>query len=502
MSYQSCSWDRRLDRAWLTERWAKWVGELGIQIPITPVSWRVTATGEEYRVSLQGAMHVEAFKKYEEALSGVCGESRVTIAKAKGNQGLGDASVAVVTIVRRNALRCMGSSPLTSPDLTSASAPIHVGMTDKGEPVLIPEGHVLIVGESGSGKSVCMSAIAIHGIKAPDIYTVGIDMKGGREFAFYEAGFDAVAYTPLEAVRLLVEVEKYRAQSVAANRGKNRKVTPGVDQPMIRVMIDDFLPLAVEAPQALGILARLMSQGRSEAIQVVAAIQTFHASLVKDDQVGPMIRANFAHRLAFRTSSPTMTEVALGQGRGKRYPAHEIGDDEKGVFYYATERSGASKCRTFEITDRQLDQAIETAIRAGAAGKERRGWSPATTAETDADRPTKSADFGTSQDPHAAEKRGFDTDRGTAEIVAARLAQRLSKASAAKAFEVWRAMHAGPGPWSANDLRATVGGSKSTVQNRLNDLHGLALIALVEGGGRGQTKRYRLVPVEAPGLPA
>lgn len=497
ISYEHRSWDNPIDRRWLEERWAKWMVTLAIQEPIVPVSWKATETGEIYRVGFPGQAHAKTFSKYADALAGVVkvGAGRVKIREGEGVDGIGDASVAVVEIVRKNRLRKMGTSPIITAPAWSASNPVPLGKTETGDPIAIGDGHIQLSGVSGSGKSNAMSAFALHSIRSPDIFTIGIDLKDGREFAMYEDGFDAVAYTSSEAIVLLAQLEQYRQASARTNRGKNRKIKPTRETPLIRVLMDDILPLLIEAPEALPLVGKLMAQGRTEGIQFVIAIQTFHAELAKDKGAGAMIRSNFTHRLAFRTASPTMTEVALGRGMSNDYPAHQISDRDPGVFYYATEQSnGAKRARTFEITDGDLERSIRHSIKAGTIRRHRDDSPAEWNFGTSTSEGPNFGDSGTSEGQHAGAEREGRPKYRSPEVPREEIRRSLKPRAAARAEAVYEALAKGPGPWTIRELKVSLRMGEDTIRSGIEDLRRLGFAACVEDRGRGARKRYVLIP--------
>ena len=226
--------------------------------------------------------------------------------------------VVAVELIRRDALaqQITAATPAETPNLRG----LPVATTEDGTwyRLQLLYTHLLIVGATDSGKgSVIWSIVRqlLPGIRSGLVKVIGIDPKR-VELPLGPELFDRLLIELADiadALERLVEVNADRARAMA---GEKRKHTPTVEEPHYVVVIDEFLALTKFADNATrkridAALGVLLTQGRSQAISVVAATQD------AAKEVLGRVRDLFPHRICLRVVEADQVDMALGAGMRK-----------------------------------------------------------------------------------------------------------------------------------------------------------------------------------------
>lgn len=226
--------------------------------------------------------------------------------------------VIAVELIRRDALAepIETATPAETPNLRG----LPVATTEDGTwyRLQLLYTHLLIVGATDSGKGSVIWSILRHllpGIRSGLVKVIGIDPKR-VELPLGPELFDELLVELADiadGLERLVKINDDRARAMA---GVKRKHTPTVEEPHYVVIIDEFLALTKFADNttrkridaALGVL---LTQGRSQAISVLAATQD------AAKEVLGRIRDLFPHRVCLRVNEDDQVDMALGAGMRK-----------------------------------------------------------------------------------------------------------------------------------------------------------------------------------------
>lgn len=185
--------------------------------------------------------------------------------------------------------------------------------------------HLLIIGMTGSGKGSPLNALIrqlAHFVEGKTVVLYGIDPKASELRPYEESRlFKEIVYENADAMDVIAEVHKamkHRAKHKrvdVANADLGRSLDATRENPMIVLMIDEFLSLLI-ALQSLGrdgkasmtLLTEILAQGRSLGVFVVAATQE-----ADKDLLGRM-RGNFANTILLKQPSDYFNDLFLGEG--------------------------------------------------------------------------------------------------------------------------------------------------------------------------------------------
>ncbi|UPK75534.1 hypothetical protein MU582_02540 [Nocardioidaceae bacterium SCSIO 66511] len=226
--------------------------------------------------------------------------------------------VVAVELIRRDALaeQIEAATPAEVPNLRG----LPVAMTEDGTRYRLQllYTHLLIVGATDSGKgSVIWSIVGqlLPGIRSGLVKVIGIDPKR-VELPLGPELFDELLVEIADIADGLERLVTINADRARAMAGQKRKHTPTTDEPHYVVVIDEFLALTKFADNATkkridAALGVLLTQGRSQAITIVAATQD-----AAKETLG-RIRDLFPHRIALRVVEADQVDMALGSGMRK-----------------------------------------------------------------------------------------------------------------------------------------------------------------------------------------
>jgi len=202
---------------------------------------------------------------------------------------------------------------------------VPLAIRQTGKPWMLPMHHTLIYGMTGSGKGSPLNGIIRQYAPMVNNGTVklyGIDPKRS-ELCPYEHStlFEDVVYENTDAQEMIAEIHalmKKRAKTKrvdVANADLGRSLDATRENPMIVLMIDEFLSLLIafkamgkEGAGTVTLLTEILAQGRSLGVLVVAATQE-----VDKELLGRM-RGNFANIIILRQLSEYFNDLYLGEG--------------------------------------------------------------------------------------------------------------------------------------------------------------------------------------------
>ena len=229
---------------------------------------------------------------------------------------------------------------------------LNIGRRFDNKPLMLPWPgcpHIQIGGETGSGKSgVCNSIIGAVAGHA-DTAIVGIDLKL-VELSPWSRRLTALATTPTEADRLLVDLRRLIATRAAWLEDNGHRKWQSAFGPWVMVVIDELAELqALDADlladvietgeggqQAIrqaktgqqvrtGLLGGLARLARFCGITIIGATQYPSAEVI-DQQ----IRTQLTIKIMLRVASGEQVAVCLGQGYANAISPKSIGPNERG----------------------------------------------------------------------------------------------------------------------------------------------------------------------------
>lgn len=219
----------------------------------------------------------------------------------------------------------------------SASDPVVIGPRENGELATISRyvrgkgvRHMLIAGTTESGKSGLINLVVAENVCNDDVFTVGMDFKGGVELGPWA---DALGYT-------MTKVDKAYAFLLAIAGPGGLLETRGdilkksglrawdtkIHGPIIDIVVDEARKLLGSAPQrVLDAFADIANLGRALGVRFVLATQYPTLEAIGTSQIRQQIR----HRFCFRMEDET-GETYVVNGRIK---AENISTDRPGTCY-------------------------------------------------------------------------------------------------------------------------------------------------------------------------
>lgn len=188
-----------------------------------------------------------------------------------------------------------------------AGRPVHLGVLYN---------HTFVFGATGSGKgSVLWSIIAALAAGVPDgrVQLWGMDPKGGMEFVYGEHLFHRMGDGSPSQLRDMLRdlVGQMRERSDRLKNARIRKFTPSPGDPMVVLIIDEYLSLimlqenAKDKAEVSNLLLELLSKGRAIGYVVIGAAQLAQKEYLR------ALREMFTQVVCLRTTSSTQTTMSL-----------------------------------------------------------------------------------------------------------------------------------------------------------------------------------------------
>jgi len=206
---------------------------------------------------------------------------------------------------------------------------LRVGVDGDGSWVDVPLANragVVVGGQPGSGKTGSLRSMMAAWASQPHVQLAVVDGKGGSDWDPFAARCFAYISTvdDLESViALLRSLESERARRVATmmnHRGSSNfwDLGPGVDMPLIVLCIDEVQAFVSKAyhpskgarelvDEIIGLLLRLMSQGRSAGLVCILATQKPTA-----DNLPTSLRDSAGIKLCYSVQTRQAAEAVLG----------------------------------------------------------------------------------------------------------------------------------------------------------------------------------------------
>lgn len=189
--------------------------------------------------------------------------------------------------------------------------------------------HTFVFGATGSGKgSVLWSIIAALAPGIPDglVQLWGMDPKGGMEFTYGEHLFHRMGDgTPSELRDMLRDlVGQMRERADRLKRERVRKFVPSPGDPMVVLLIDEYLSLimlqanAKDKTEVSNLLLELLSKGRAIGFVVIGAAQLAQKEYLR------ALREMFTQVVCLRTTSQTQTTMSLEDALEHGAAPHKI----------------------------------------------------------------------------------------------------------------------------------------------------------------------------------
>ncbi len=219
----------------------------------------------------------------------------------------------------------------------SAADPLVIGPRENGELATISRyvrgkgvRHMLIAGTTESGKSGLVNLVVADNVCSDDVYTVGMDFKGGVELGPWK---DALGYT-------ITKVEKAHAFLLAfagpggalETRGETlaksglRTWDTKIHGPIIDIVVDEARKLLGSAPQrVLDAFSDIANLGRALGVRFVLATQYPTLEAIGTSQIRQQIRHRFCFRMEDETGETYVVNGRIG--------AERISTDRPGTCY-------------------------------------------------------------------------------------------------------------------------------------------------------------------------
>lgn len=247
-----------------------------------------------------------------------------------------------VDVVRRDPFRNDVGWADAGADRLSIWDPVHLGLTEMGEPlrVTLPERSILAAGNPGSGKSTFMRTVLAHAAMSRDAHLVLIDPNKVQFTPWRARATGYAAEDQDDALRVLVDVQREmqrRLDWLSTLPGSPEKVTReiAVEHGLSAyvVMVDELAyhtSIAQDGAKraAFSALVRdIVARGRAALVIPVIGTQR------PTDKVVPReLSELFAMRIAFRTATSASSDVILGDGTAKKgWDASKIPLTSRGV---------------------------------------------------------------------------------------------------------------------------------------------------------------------------
>lgn len=251
----------------------------------------------------------------------------------------------------------------TTPALGMADGVV-IGIDEQGRPLRVPlmgGAHVLVAGATGAGKGSILWG-TIRGLLPMlidgSVRLSVIDPKGGQEFGPLAGLIHRFAISDDEALALLreaCEMLTIKARGMAA-RGDRSVERPTPQTPLDLIIIDELAaltdhPVAKVRAEVVALTSKIMRQGRSAGVTLMAATQDPRTRVVPN-------RSMYTYAVAMRLSEAGETNMILGHGaRAQGALADLIPHALPGVCYTVRDgRAGFTRGRAAYVSSDDIDQ--------------------------------------------------------------------------------------------------------------------------------------------------
>jgi DNA segregation ATPase FtsK/SpoIIIE-like protein len=324
--------------------------------------------GIRLRVRVPLGFHTGLVDKGAEAVAATLRVREVRVFRDQG-----DASIAHVTVVRREAFTSQTMVwPWRDAKRSSFWEAVPLGVDEEGRTVALSfsEHNLLVGGEPGAGKSVALSLLVAAAVLDPSVSITLLDGKQVELAPFAQSATRFVGPDVEEATRVLEELReemdgRYGELLSLKKRKLGRELGFG-----LHVVAIDELALYTRAGTReqreafTEALRDLVSRGRAAGMVVLAATQK-----PSHEVVPTWIRDLFSFRLALRCSTAEASDTILGSGWATQgYSAAAIDSARRGVGWLLHEGGVPVKLKAFYLSDAELDAVAGRAARSRGFG--------------------------------------------------------------------------------------------------------------------------------------
>jgi len=253
-----------------------------------------------------------------------------------------------------------GSRTRTTEFAPDGSMTVPIGQDESGHEVNVPlrAGGVVVGGLPGSGKSNFVHLLVAHfaRLNGAKIYLVDpkrVELSGWRHRATRFGVSQGDAISILDEV-IGVMTERYQELE---QRGERESRS---DMPPMLVVFEEVTTILV-GPRAKAIEERIrqvMALGRAAGIMVVLVAQRPGV-----DTLAGSVRDLADARIAFRTSTPDMSDTILGRGSAASgFDASKITASLRGVGYLSTGEREPALVRCYLVDDKTLQELQRSSL--------------------------------------------------------------------------------------------------------------------------------------------
>lgn len=330
-----------------------------VSVDTPPWMWlpRPTAHGWRVTVSLLEGQTPGDYAEAAEPLAHAWGAHAVRVTSPKRGR-------VVLSVTVRDPLVTVDVPP-PSPDLLKVT----VGRLETGRPWTIDfrtVPHWMNAGATQSGKSNLANALIV-GLAPQPVALVGLDLKGGVEFAPYEPRLSALATTRAESLRLLDDLVRVMTDRMGVCRMAGARnvwqLPAGVRPVPVVVLVDELAELFLmadksekdEVGRTSTALLRVAQLGRAFGIYLFLSGQRIGSDL------GPgvtALRAQCSGRVCHRVNDPETANMTLGDlDPDALVSARAIPADTPGVGIVAGQDGQWYRARSIYVAEETAEQA-------------------------------------------------------------------------------------------------------------------------------------------------
>lgn len=262
----------------------------------------------------------------------------------------------------------------TVPDVAPNLRRVPVARDAYGRPWHMPVlgSHALVIGATGAGKGSVLWSLVTQlapGVRSGLVELWGIDPKSGIELGFGEdlfTRFIADSVDPAtgestwetDLADAISDARKAMSKRANAMRGKTRLHKPTVAEPLVVIIIDEYLALTIGVQNKLLAkqididLKMLLTQGRAAGYAVIALAQ-----LAQKNIIG-IVRDLFPVRVMLRIPDKIQVSMVLGpESLSEGADAHKIPIDMPGTAYVLQDGQAEPRLVRFPwVPDEQVSE--------------------------------------------------------------------------------------------------------------------------------------------------